>query len=372
MPLKGVVGEVLRAQLRVGALGFGGPLATMAMMREELVVKRKLVSESRYLEGLAVVKCLPGPVSTLLAVFLGQGVAGWVGGLVSVTAFVLPSFLALLGLALLRDHLPPGTLQSGVLGSVMGCLQAAVIVVILATCWKLYRDAAERPYAGAHRPKLVMLIAGLAGGAAYVGLAEPWILLACAAIGFGVIRASEPRVLRVDLLTLFMVFFTAGCTVFGTGYMILPHLQRILVQEHAWLTAPDFLEAVAWGNLTPGPVVIASTYMGYLMSGLPGACVATVAIFAGPVLLMLALSPVLKRVLGKPWMEGALLGILPAVAATIAVGSLVLAKSLTWNPVRWLALAVAVGLTWRKVSVPKIFLAAAVVGLLAFFVTMGA
>lgn len=370
MPLKGALGEVFRAQLRVGALGFGGPLATMAFMREELVVKRKLVSESRYLEGLAVVKCLPGPVSTLLAVFLGQGIAGWAGGLVSVFAFVFPSFLALLALAVLRDHLPPGALQSGWLGSVMGCLQAAVIVVILATCWKLYSDAAERPYAGAHRPQLVALIALLAGGAAYLGLAEPWILAACAFIGFGVIRASQPRVLPVDLLTLFMVFFTAGCTVFGTGYMILPHLQRILVQEHAWLTAPDFLEAVAWGNLTPGPVVIASTYMGYLMSGWAGACVTTVAIFAGPVLLMLALSPVLKRVLGKPWMEGALLGILPAVAATIAVGSLVLAKSLTWNPVRLTTLALASALTWRKVSVPKIFLAAALLGLAGFWLPL--
>ncbi|MBS1985733.1 MAG: chromate transporter [Bdellovibrionales bacterium] len=359
--------EIARSQLKVGTFGFGGPLATMSFMRDELVHHKKLVSDARYLEGLGVVKLLPGPVSTLLAIFLGQEIAGIPGGLVSGLCFIFPSFLALLGISVLHDRLPPGIVEAPLFRSIMEGVQIAVLAVVFYTCWKLFSEAAKRPYAGKARPAIATLFGLSAAALAFLHLPELVILLASGVSGALLLSWLASRSsLRVDPLSLFWVFFTAGVTVFGTGYMVLPHLQRVLVEEHAWLSTQDFLDAVAWGNLTPGPVVIASTYMGHRIAGLGGALAATAGIFAAPFVLMLALSPLLKRVLGRPWVEGAMMGLLPAVAATIAVGLLALGRGVKWGPIAFAMLLLCTVLCFRRWSVVKVFGIAALLGALSW------
>ncbi len=323
------------SQLRVGTLGFGGPLATMSMMREELVTKKKLVSASRYLEGLGVVKLLPGPVSAMLAIFLGQEVAGTLGGLLSGLLFILPSFLILLGICYLEILVGPGVLQSEVMKMTFSSLQAAVIGIILYMALRLLLEASQRTYGGQKRPLIVFAFAVFAAVLGHSGrFTEIIILLISSVLGFLLIESLKKRDdghFRVAPLSIFLCFFNAGFTVFGTGYMVLPFLNRTLVQNLGWLENSDFLNAVAYGNLTPGPILIASTYMGFKIADLPGALAATAGIFAGPFVLMLTLGPLMRRFLGRSWIDGVLMGLLPTVAVTIGLSLLSLGQSISWN-----------------------------------------
>lgn len=363
--------ELCKSQLKVGSLGFGGPLSAMAFMRQELVVRHRAISDQRYLEGLALVKLMPGPVSTLLAIFLGQEIAGTRGGFLSGLCYVLPAFAMILAVVTVESSLPPGFRESTYFVSAMSAVQAAVLSVIFWTCWKLFREAVERPYAGRPRRALAIGIAALAGGAAWAGSPELLILALASVLGAFALRERTPRGLRVDPVSILWVFLTAGVTVFGTGYMVLPHLQRVLCVERAWLSPDEFLNAVAWGNLTPGPIVIASTYMGYKMLGLRGALAATVGIFAAPFGLMLALGPWVRRFLGRPWVEGVMLGLIPAVAATIAVGTLSLARDLRWDLFLAVVFAMGFAASARRVAVPWIFAGALVLGIGRAWFMMG-
>lgn len=349
---------IASAQLRVGSLGFGGPLATMAMMREELIRKRGLGDDERYLEALAFVKLLPGPTSSLLAMYLGMEVAGVMGGLLSVICFILPSFLMLLAVALFETSFVK--FAGGYLWLADGFhgLQIAVLAVISFTCVKLFREALGRSYFGQPRTFAVILFAALSGFLAYQRIPELQILLAMALAGvfyFYFLR-SGPKTLRIHPFSIFWTFFTAGFSVFGTAYMILPHLERVLVTEKAWLTSEHFMNAVTFGNLTPGPVMIASTYMGYQMAGLSGSLLATLGIFLGPIILMIVVKPFSQKIFAQRWIEGAWVGILPAVASTIAVSVYYLGEKFAWGSLSFVIFALTFVLLQKNISVLKIFL----------------
>ena len=318
----------------------------MAMMREELVVRERLVSEKRYLEGLGVVKLLPGPVSTLLSVFLGQEVSGYLGGLLSALCFILPSFLMILCLVYFQSSLSPDFLETPTVASAMKAVQIAVLAIILGTCWKLFSESYKRKYAEQNRKMLVLACAALALGLSLLNLPELFVLGLSSVAGLGALSwaaKAKAKRLNIDLFSLFMIFFTAGLTVFGTGYMVLPYLERVLVAQNQLLSSKDFLDAVVFGNFTPGPVVIATTYMGYKIAGINGALVSTAGIFGGPILLMLVLGPWVRKVLDRPWVEGLLVGLLPAVAVSIALSVIPFAKSL--NPM-WAHAVVFMGACW--------------------------
>ncbi len=349
--------------LRVGALGFGGPLVTISLMREELVAGKSLVTPRRFQEGLSLVKMLPGPVSSLMAIFLGQELAGWRGGSLALAAFVLPSFLMILGLAAFEGWIEAhGGAQ--MLHAVTATLQVAVVVVIAATCVRLFEDARESGREDglpAWRPFAFALAAALM---AFGHVSEPLILLVVGLAGLALDtpRFRPPRALRVHPISLFWVFFVSGLTVFGTGYMVLPALERTLVQERAWLDAASFLKSVVYGNLTPGPIVIASTYMGYRIDGIVGATAATVGIFAGPALLMLGTGRYLRRLLGLAWTRSFLQGIVPAVAATIFVSLYSMVLKIEWGYVEIALAAFCVWACWRRVAVWRGFLVGGVIG----------
>ncbi len=352
--------KLILTQLKIGSLGFGGPLATMALMRDELVDKHKLVTSQRYLEGLAVVKLLPGPVSTLLAVFLGIEIAGFWGGLFSALCFVLPAFLLMLVLSYLSSSLEQLPDIQLYFRSILDVLSFSVLAVIVHTSWKLFYEAWSKSYFGRKQSFWVALFALVALFLAWRDVLEPVILIFSAFMGWVVSRRmahpKRPTHLSVEPFSIFLLFFTAGLTVFGTGYMILPYLQRELVEVHGWISQKDFLDAVVYGNLTPGPVIIASTYMGFKIASWSGATFATLGIFLGPMILMFILYPLLKKLRGAPWMEGVMLGLLPAVATTILYGVGQIAQKMQFH---WLGLVIfliSLLLCFKKISTWKIFL----------------
>ncbi len=329
-------------------------------MRDELALRLKLVDEKTYLEALGFVKLLPGPVSSLLAIFLGMEIAGVWGGLISLFCFIFPSFFALLLISFFESPLREFFAPYPALAYGFEALQAAVIFLILYTCYRLFRECWEREYFGERRSLAVLLFFLGAIVAAWLQVPELIILLAAASLGSLFYwlhkNSSRSRLSVLPLVSLFGIFFLAGLSVFGTGYMILPHLERVLVTQYGLLSPADFLNAVTLGNLTPGPVVIAATPMGFKIGGLSGALTATVGIFLGPLLLMLCLKPLSKKLLSQKWVEGAWLGLLPAVAATIALSTLVLGLKMEWGYFKIFLGLLCFFLCLRKKSIPKIFM----------------
>lgn len=362
-----VLWQLCLSQLRVGTIGFGGPLATMALMRQELVERRGFVSSERFLEGMAVVKLLPGPVSSLLAIFLGLEVSGILGGLLSLVCFVFPSFLLLLAVSIIGQWGLTGIVGVTAVGlgqSALGYLQLAVFGLILMSCQKLFIDARNRKYFGSDRPVSVSLIALVSGALVWARVPEVQILLGSLAVvaAFFWFRRASLRLNTLGVFTIFFIFFQAGATVFGTGYMIIPSLYRELVAG-GLLDEKLFLDAVTWGNLTPGPIVIAATHMGFSLGAIPGAVAATVGIFAAPAIIMITLYPLLSRLLKWRWSEVLFLAVLPAVASTIFVSTLKLFIDGSPSAVECLLVVLAWWLAGRWPA-HRLFLMFAGVGLL--------
>ncbi len=339
---------------------------TISMMREALCEKHQRLSTDRYFEWLASIKFLPGPISTLMAVCLGAEIAGITGGIVAALSFLFPSFLMVLGIAYFEHQIPEGIIHHPAFVLVMQTLQAAVMGIVAATTLKFLKDARERIYVGQKRPLMVSAFVVLSVVLALAGLHEILILALSALLGILFLqwqkKLESQKSLNLELVTILLTFLTAGLTVFGTGYMVLPYLHRVLVEQNAWLSGDAFLNGVTWGNLTPGPVVIASTYFGYAMSGFWGALAATLGIFLGPILLALTLRPLLRSWNRSPLVEGAMLGLLPTVTGTIGVGVWHLSRGFHWDIVSatWAVLVAALYL--KQVSVPKIFLVAVFMG----------
>lgn len=346
MPGYGEIGSVF---LRLGAFGFGGPIATMAMMEQEAVRRRSWVTPSEFAEIYAVCKVLPGPVSTQMAIYLGMKRAGnAMGGVLAGVLFVLPSFLMVLGLSAIYRY--SGAV--GRAGAFLSGLQAAALAVILLSVWTLgkpYRRdvrawgicAASAGIVSA-RPgwePLVILSAGLAGafwrsrkvGAPTAGATRlrsvAWVLPAGSWLAA---KGSVPLWVQ-----LFWVCFKAGAFVFGTGLAIVPVLEAEAVDKHGWLTHSQFMDGLALGQVTPGPVVITSTFIGFLAGGFPGAFAATAGMFLPSFVNVLFLVPrVWRRFSGTPAAAGFTAFAIPAVIGGI-LGTMVQLSTLALDS--WVA-----------------------------------
>lgn len=370
--------EIIRIFFRLGVLGFGGPIALVAQMDEELCRKRGWVTPERFSQTYALLKIMPGPLASQMAIFLaaarGGVLAGWIGGFV----FILPSFVLVLVLSYLYTH--QGTMASLPDGFMPG-LQVGALAVIATSTWALFKPfyASSRAWVIAilsgllifWHPRwepLVILVLGLSGVASVRGrrstdgtkgsskLLHGWFGLgtlglgsAGAAASTGVAGAATAGVGHT-LAQLGWVCFKAGAFVFGTGLAIVPVLEADVVGRHHWLTSHEFMDGLAIGQVTPGPVVITSTFIGYRAAGWIGAIVATVMIFLPCFLNVLYILPhVWKRVSGTPgakaFTEWALPSVIGGIAATSIRLGLLTVSSWTAAVLLGLALAVAV---WRR------------------------
>ncbi len=366
--------DLVRYYLRLGALGFGGPVALCGQMEKELVQDRHWLTKDELREGIAVCQSLPGPLAIQVGIYVSYLRGGFWGAWAGGWAFILPNFLIVAVLGALYVHfgdLPP-------IRAIFYGVSPAVIALILHSCYRLAKlgmeDAFQWVIAAASlgvtvvvqaEVALVFLVAG-ALGVLYYGTAlrsrlPSFPFFAAAPLVAG---AAPSGPLLAKLLAFFL---KAGSLTFGSGLVIVPFLENGLVRQTGWLDERQFLVAVAMGMLSPGPVVITATFVGYLVAGFWGSLVSTVGIFLPSFLLVLLVAPILIRHRTNLQVQGFVKGAYAAAIGTILGASILLGRIAIGD---WLTVLVGVaslGVLFKlKVSNPALVAATAVVGLIAF------
>jgi chromate transporter len=328
--------------LRLGTTAFGGPAAHIAMMEEEVVRRRHWVSREKFLDLLGAANLIPGPSSTEMAIFIGYLCKGWAGLLLGGFCFIVPAVIFVTGLAwayVQFGNLPQVTwLLSGV--------KPVVIAIILQALWQLGRKAVKNRFLGAlaiidmilsfvgfNIPVLLFgtgVISGMRQGLIqdHGRSWKPLLIMLLSAgcfltVAYLAAGSYSTGIADFGLLSLFSFFVKVGSIVFGSGYVLLAFLQTDLVEHWHWLTTTQLLDAIAVGQVTPGPVFTTATFIGYLLAGFPGALIATTGIFLPSFVFVAASSPLLPRLRKSP-VAGAFLD-------GVIVASLALMASVTWN-----------------------------------------
>jgi chromate transporter len=373
--------DLVRYYLRLGLLGFGGPVALVGQMERELVAGKGWVTKEEMREGIAVCQSLPGPLAIQVGIWLSYLRGGFWGAWAGGWAFILPNFVIVATLGALYVHfggLPWVT-------AIFYGVSPAVIALILHSCYRLTKLGMD--------DWLQWTLAGVAFAVTVAVRAEvAWIFLASGVVGvlyYGSLRraraaasttssfliglplvaggADASAATSTMLGKLFVFFLKAGSLTFGSGLVIVPFLEKGLVQQTGWLNEREFLVAVAMGMMSPGPVVITATFVGFLVAGFWGALTATIGIFLPSFLLVLIVAPVLMRYRTNPNVQGFIKGAYAAAIGTI-LGACVLLGRIAIGD--WLtvlvALASLVVLFRWKVSNPLLIACAAVIGLVAY------
>jgi chromate transporter len=371
------VGDLVRYFAWLGTTGFGGPIALVGFMQRDLVEKRRWFSPDEYREGLALAQLAPGPLAAQLAMYLGWARGGSLGAALVGVAFVLPSFVMVMGLAV-------GYVRFGGLPWMQGAfygIGAAVIAIIVrsavkltrltlgrdALLWVLYALAAV--FTAWTESEIVWVFLG-AGVVALLVRARPFARRPGAALGVALWPlglASLPASDTSGTLWRIAWYFTeAGAFVFGSGLAIVPFLHGGVVQQFGWLDERQFLDAVAVAMITPGPVVITVAFIGYLVAGPAGALVAALATFLPCYFFTVIPAPHFKRWSSHRGIRSFVDGVTAAATGAITGAAFVLGRRAIVDLVT-LSIAVAAlaaASSFKKVPEPLLILAAGVVGVL--------
>jgi len=364
--------------LKLGTLGFGGPVALAGYMQRDLVERRRWVSDADYKLAFALAQVMPGPLAAQLAIALGYFRNGLLGATLAGIAFVMPSFLMVVGLAAL--YVAYGGLWW--MQALFYGIGAVVIAIIAIAAYKLARKINGRdPLLWSIFGVLAVLTAWtqaelaeaflLAGLLVLVVKAPPrWLRARVPFAGIVPMSLAAPALAtasgpRRDTLVELLLFFTrAGAFVFGSGLAIVPFLNQGVVHGHGWLTEQEFLDAVAVAMITPGPVVITVAFIGYLVAGLAGATVAAVGIFLPVYVFTVVPAPWFKRHRDNAQLKAFTDGATAAASGAIAGAVVVLAQRAIVDVPTALIALVGFGVLWRfKVPEPLVVLAAGGVGL---------
>ena len=356
--------------LKLGTVGFGGPIALAGHMQQDLVDGRGWVRKEDYVEGLALAQLAPGPLAAQLAIYLGYIRAGILGATAVGIAFVLPSFLMVLGLS--AAYVRYGGLP-WMQGMFYG-IGAAVIGIIARSAFKLTKLTlgknkllwgifAMLAISTAWTSKEIVWLFLLGGIVNLLATAFPGGLPARGTVSMlfaplGMFGTSGP------LLQIFLYFAKAGVFVFGSGLAIVPFLYGGVVQDHHWLTDHQFVDAIAVAMITPGPVVITVAFIGYLVAGVAGATAAALGIFLPVYLIVVLLAPSYKRWAKNPQLNAFVRGVTAAATGAIAGAVVVLARRSVYDLPTILICAVSLTVLFRwKVPEPVLIACAAVAGL---------
>ncbi len=359
--------EVAGVFLKIGTLGFGGPAAHVAMMRDEVVVRRQWVEEQEFLDALGATSVIPGPGSTQMAIYLSRRRAGWPGLVVGGICFILPAMLIVLGLA--WAYVEYGTTEIG-RGLLYG-ITPVVIGIVAAAVLGLGRLAIKRVHL-AVLAAVVIVGYALDVNVLVLLLAAGVVELLVQTAGRWMPRGSSafvPVVAGVALWDVFKEFLKLGAIVFGSGYVLLAFLQGDLVDRLHWLTPHQLVDAVSVGQITPGPVFTTATFVGYLVAGFWGGVVATIGIFLPSFVLVAALGWIIPWLRRTHWTAAAMDGINAAViglmvAVTAELGSTAVVDLLT----AMLAVGTFLVMAVRKPNFAWLILAGAVVGVVHAYV----
>ncbi|HEX9625938.1 MAG TPA: chromate efflux transporter [Acidiferrobacterales bacterium] len=381
--------------LKIGATAFGGFMALISVVQNVVVERKKLLRHADMLDGVSLASLLPGPVAVNLVAYVGYRLRGAPGALVAAAAVILPSFLLILALSLAYFRYGQIPLVSKLF---MGFVPA-VAAIILAAAWAMGRQAL-----GSVREVLLGVVAaGLLIGVG--GFAVTLVII----VGAGLIglvlfrneparpraRGRKPRSAARDddtpagmrlfslaaplaaapllavnagaLTALFLVFAGMSLMLFGGGYVFIPLIQEIVVDGRQWVTRQEFVDAIAMGQITPGPILISAAFIGLKVGGLAGALVATVAIFAPPAVLMVIATRLLDRLQRSRAVQSALRGVRAAVVGLIAAAAVTVARTaaLHWASLLIFAAVLVATLKW-KIEVVWLIPAAGAAGLLLY------
>lgn len=362
--------------LKLGTIGFGGPVALVGYMHRDLVEKRKWITDDDYKEGLALAQLAPGPLAAQLAIYLGYVHYRIAGATLAGLAFVLPSFLMVLALG--YAYVNAGGLAW--MQAIFYGIGAAVIGIIVISSYKLSKKSLGKD-------TLLWGITVVLAVATYITEKEIlWLVLAAGVIVW--LYRSPPRFVKTTfpfvffspvllqvaagsftnskLAQIWWFFLKAGAFVFGSGLAIVPFLYGGVVKEYEWLNEHQFLDAVAVAMITPGPVVITVGFIGYLVAGVPGACVAAAATFLPCYLFTILPAPYFKKYGKHPGIKAFVDGVTAAAVGAIIGAVFVLAKRQLTDVVSIILaiLTIVVLLRFKKVQEPLIIVIAAVLGLL--------
>lgn len=360
--------------LKLGTIGFGGPIALVGYMDRDLVGERGWITKEQYLRGLAVAQLAPGPLAAQLAMYIGYLRGGVTGSALAGLAFVLPSFLMVVALGWL--YLRFGGIdwmQSAFYG-----IGAAVIGIIIKSAHKLTKVSLKK------NRLLWAIFAVMAAVTAYTEQEIAWLFLACGIVTFGVhargasgggvLRAAMPPFgmaaaqsaavpASAGLGSIFLYFAKGGAFVFGSGLAIVPFLYGGVVKEYQWLTERQFMDAVAVAMITPGPVVITVGFIGYLVAGLSGATAAAAGVFAPTWLFVVLFAPYFEKHGRNPKLAAFVDGVTAAATGAIAGAVFVLAKrSVIDLPTGLIALGSFLIVYRTKFPEPVLILAAGILG----------
>ena len=351
--------ELAQLFLKLGAIGFGGPQAHIAMQNDEAVVRRKWMTADQFSEGLAVCEMLPGPASTQMGIYIGYVRAGQLGALVAGVCFIAPAFVILVALSWLyfRFQTVP-QVEFLFLG-----ISPVVTAIILGFCWKLGKRTIQ-DWTGVAialviffslwllkvNVLLLFVLAGFVGLGLYRPKSKPedagrdrasksWLFpvlpslssaIATATVTGDVLALSSFWGLeRIQdfAVPLFLFFLRVGSFIFGGGLVIIPLLEFDVVERLQWLTQTEFINGVAIGQLTPGPVVLTAAFVGFKVAGVLGALVSAIAIFLPSFAFIMLAAPLLIRIRQNPWIRAFLRGVTSAVLGAIAAAAIPLAQT---------------------------------------------
>jgi chromate transporter len=343
--------ELAQVFLRLGAIAFGGPAAHIAMMDDEVVKRRRWLSRENLLDLIGVTNLLPGPNSTELAIHIGYERAGWAGLVVAGSCFILPAMILvwLLAIVYVRYQTVPQVewLLYGI--------KPVIMAIVLQALWKLGKKAAK---------DTPTTVAGIMAIAAYfAGFNEILLLILIGIVvmliknwqngdrttnGLYLLPLSEMLALglggattavSIGWVSVFWFFLKIGSILYGSGYVLLVFLQRDLVERNHWLTSQQLLDAVAIGQVTPGPVLTTATFVGYLLAGNAGAIAGTLGIFLPAFVLVGIVNPWVRTLRQSPWTGGFLDGVNAASLGLMVGVTYTLGRAAI---VDWLTIIVAV------------------------------
>jgi chromate transporter len=383
------LGDLARVFLKIGVMSYGGP-AIMGIMQTEIQEKRQWIGKEKFVEGLALVNMLPGPGATQLAIFIGHAKAGLAGGIVAGICFIIPAFVIMLALA--SAYLAFGALPS--MRNAFYGIGPVVIGIFAVAVYRLARGTIKErsQIAIAVAAAAVMLWSPfglattlLAAGCAGIALFYSWrvglmaflvLVVAVGALylagGFSPIPAIEvsdaQRQTAAGLPNLWEVgvfFLKVGAFTFGGGLSMLAFIEEQVVNHFGWLTPQEFVDGLALGQLTPGPILMLAAFIGFKLFGILGAMVAAGAIFLPSFLMILSILPLLRQMKDLQWLKAFMRGVAPAVIGALAVSLVQLAPHAAPDVFTWCLLALTIALMlFYKIGALPLMAGGAAIGLL--------
>jgi chromate transporter len=376
-PSRVPIRDLVLYYLRLGALGFGGPVALCGQMEKELVQEKKWLTKDEMLEGIAVCQSMPGPLAIQVGIYISYLRGGFWGAWAGGWAFILPNFVIVSTLGALYVYfggLSPVT-------AIFYGVAPAVIALILSSCYSLAKLGMEDwvqwviaavcflvTVAVQAEVALLFIAAGIAGILYYGTLFRAKRVSSFPLLVVAPLAAPATNGAAGSILSKLLLFFLkAGSLTFGSGLVIVPFLEKGLVQQTGWLDERQFLVAVAMGMISPGPVVITATFVGYLVAGFWGSLISTIGIFLPSFLMILVVAPILARHRANHNVKGFVKGAYAAAIGTILGASVLLGKIAIgdWLTALIALLSLVVLVRW-KLSNPILVAATAVIGLIAF------